>query len=91
MKALLRLVMPVWVVLVVASTAPACPLCESETGRQVRAGIFDDDFGKNVVLTLLPFPVLAVIVALIYYGPPAIRRPHGGTTVLAEVDKVPPA
>lgn len=91
MKTLLRLVMPVWLVLLLASSAPACPLCESETGRQVRAGIFDDDFGKNVALTLIPFPVLAVIVAFIYHGPPTIRRPHGVATDLAEPDKVPPA
>lgn len=79
MKTLLRLVMPVWVLLLLASSAPACPLCESETGRQVRAGIFDDNLGKNVVLTLLPFPVLAGIVALIYYGPPDLRRTRRGT------------
>jgi hypothetical protein len=74
MTSLLRLMVPAVVALLLASPATACPLCESETGQQVRAAIFDDDFGKKVFLTLLPFPVLAGIVALIYYGPPDIRR-----------------
>jgi len=54
-------------VLVFASAASACPFCESETGQQVKAGIFNDQFWGNVLLTLLPFPVLLAIVALIYF------------------------
>jgi hypothetical protein len=57
-------------VLVWGASALACPVCESETGQKVRAGIFSEDFESNVVLTLLPFPVLAGLVALIYYGFP---------------------
>lgn len=49
------------------SSAVACPFCESETAAQVRAGIFNDHFGMNVLLTLLPFPILLAIVALIYF------------------------
>jgi hypothetical protein len=48
----------------------ACPLCESETGQQVREGIFNDDFGVNLLVTLLPFPVLIAIVVLLHYGLP---------------------
>jgi uncharacterized membrane protein len=66
--------------LVSASTALACPLCDSETGRQVRAGIFNADFVTNLVLTLLPFPVLLGLVAWIHFGPTPdpvrhLRRP----------------
>lgn len=45
----------------------ACPVCGSETGRQVQAGIFNAQFWPNVFMTLLPFPVLLVIVALIFF------------------------
>ena len=38
-----------------ASSAWACPLCESETGERVRAGIFNADFGYNLAVTVLPF------------------------------------
>ena len=48
-----------WLLLV--SPAVACPFCESETGRQVRQGIFDRHFVDNLLLTLLPFPVLLAI------------------------------
>jgi hypothetical protein len=37
-------------VLVFASAASACPVCESETGQQVKAGIFNDQFWGNVLL-----------------------------------------
>lgn len=57
-------------ILLEGSPASACPLCVSETGRRVRAGIFNSDFGANLVMTLLPFPVFVAVVALIYFGPP---------------------
>jgi hypothetical protein len=47
--------------------ATACPYCETETGKQVQAGIFNDQFWSNVTLTLLPLFVLLGIVALIYF------------------------
>jgi len=53
-----------------AATARACPLCESETGDRVRAGLFDGDFGFHLMATLLPFPVLLAIVAVAYFGLP---------------------
>lgn len=71
-------------------SATACPYCETETGKQVRAGIFNDQFWNNVMLTLLPLFVLLGIVALIYFDlswlgakthgggdSPAPRPPHG--------------
>ena len=61
-------------VLLWASSALACPFCESETGQQVQAGIFNDQFWMNVLLTLLPFPILLAIVALIYFEFPGPGR-----------------
>ena len=52
----------------------ACPLCHSGTGQQVRAGIFAEDFFYNLFVAAAPFPVLAVIVTLIHFGPPSFRR-----------------
>ena len=58
------------VLLLNLSSAAACPFCESETGQQVKAGIFNDQFWGNVLLTLIPFPILVAIVALIYFDVP---------------------
>lgn len=59
------------------SEARACPLCESETGERVRAGIFDGDFGYHLAVTLLPFPLFLGIVYLIHSGPPWARGRSG--------------
>lgn len=50
--------------------ASACPICQSETGKQVRAGIFDENFAFNLFGSLLPFPIFLGIVAAIH-GLPA--------------------
>lgn len=60
-------------ILLGAAPALTCPLCESEAGQQVRAGIFNEDFGYNLLLTASPFPVLLGIVALIHFGWPGPR------------------
>ena len=60
----------VWVAVIVlasGSLVSACPLCDSETGRQVQSGIFNDQFWANVLVTASPFPILLAIVALIYF------------------------
>jgi hypothetical protein len=46
-----------------ATQASACPLCDSETGREVRAGIFGDHFGRTLAGVLAPFPVFVLVVA----------------------------
>ena len=46
----------------------ACPVCDTATGEQVRAGIMDDQFAFNLFATLLPFPFLVGIVAFIHFG-----------------------
>jgi len=57
-------------VLLGSRAAFACPLCHTETGKQVRAGIFGPDFGYNLLVTIIPFVVLLGITALIYFGIP---------------------
>ena len=57
-----------------ASPTQACPVCDSEAGKDVRRGLFNEDFGKNLLMTVLPFPIFSGIVALIYYGPPRPKR-----------------
>jgi hypothetical protein len=49
----------------VHAAAHACPLCHSELGEQVRAGIFGATFFTDLLAVLSPFPVLAaVLIAL---------------------------
>jgi uncharacterized membrane protein len=53
-----------------------CPVCSTELGEQVRAGIFGVDFGFNLFAVILPFAVLALaIVAL----DRAVARTEGAT------------
>lgn len=63
-------ILAVVTLLLTASAGAACPFCESAIGEQVKAGIFNEDFGSNLVLTLLPFPVLLGMVALLHFGWP---------------------
>jgi hypothetical protein len=51
-----------------AEVSDACPVCHSETGKQVRAGIFNEEFGTNLLTTLLPFPVVLGVAAALHYG-----------------------
>lgn len=60
---------------VTATTVSACPLCESSTGQQVRAGIFNEDFAGHSLGALLPFGLLLTIVAWIHFGLPPWRKP----------------
>jgi hypothetical protein len=66
-------------VLAWGASARACPVCGSETGRQVRAKLFDAGFGPVLVQTLAPFPVLLGIVAALHFGLPSrLRTAPGG-------------
>lgn len=66
------------------TSADACPVCDAETGRQVRAGLFDEGLGWNLLATLLPFAVLLGITAAIHTGWPgrrtAAREPRVGSS-----------
>lgn len=47
------------------ATLSACPVCDTATGREVRAGIFGGDFFPTLFAILAPFPVLLVLVVVI--------------------------
>lgn len=36
----------------------ACPVCDTETGQQVRAEIFGQSFGRNLLAVIAPVPLL---------------------------------
>ena len=59
-----------------APHAAACTFCNggADGVNEVRDGVFDEQFWPRVVAVVAPFPVLAGIVALIYFGPPGFRR-----------------
>jgi hypothetical protein len=54
--------------------AAACPVCDTGTGQQVRAGILDDSFGRTLLAVVLPFPLLLAVVAGIHFGWPPLGR-----------------
>lgn len=59
--------------LALAGTASACPVCDSERGAEVRAGL-REDVGSVVAVAAvgLPFVVVAGVVAAVHAGP--VRR-----------------
>lgn len=63
--------------------ASACPVCDRETGRQVRAGLFDEDFGFNLLATSLPFVVFLGIAAAIHFELP-LRKSTASTRTLRD-------
>lgn len=54
--------------------ALACPYCDSPIGQEVRANLFNDEFLRNVILTLLPIAVLLAVVVAIHFGLPPVGR-----------------
>lgn len=46
------------VTLLQAVPIAACPVCNTETGQQVRAGIFGENFTKNLLSIAAPIPLL---------------------------------
>jgi hypothetical protein len=65
--------MMIFIATLLGSSAWACPLCHTGTGQQVREGIAASDFFFNFLAVILPFPVLAGIVVLVYFVP--FKRP----------------
>lgn len=49
----------------------ACTVCDSETGAQVRAAIFDENFWGTLVRVAAPFPVLLIGLAIYHFGMPS--------------------
>lgn len=60
--------------LLLSLPARACPDCPEGIRRQVRAGIFDEGFVRNVGMAALPFGVLSCITAMIHFGFAGRRR-----------------
>lgn len=59
----------------IASSAVACPFCESSTAEQVRAGIFNAELLYNLGVLLAPFSVLLATLFLMSCWPaPRARR-----------------
>ena len=56
------------------SSALACTVCDTDAGREVRAGILDADFGRTLLAVLLPFPILFGVVAAIHFSGPRVGR-----------------
>lgn len=66
--------MPILCVLCFAVEAWACPVCNTETGAQVRQKLLADDLLRNAAYVVAPIPVLLGIVAAIYFGVPRWLR-----------------
>lgn len=61
-------------VLLGVAPAVACPVCASDTGRRVRAGVFDAEFGTHLALVGVPFAVAAGVATLIHFWPSRRER-----------------
>ena len=59
-----------------ATAALACPVCDSATGQEVRAGIFGADFASNLLAVVLPFAAVAAVVAAVHFGVPLRGTSH---------------
>ncbi len=47
-------------------TAHACTVCDSATGKQLRAGLFNGHFAHTLLLVAAPMPVLVGAVFLLH-------------------------
>lgn len=56
-----------------SSVAVACPICDTETGDAVRAGI-QTNFGLNLVAAVSPFAVILVVILALTGGLGTFRR-----------------
>jgi len=48
------------ILMAAASSAFGCPVCDSDVGIAVRAGIFNDSFPLTFLKVFAPFPVLGL-------------------------------
>ncbi len=61
--------------LVPTAAAHACTVCDSPTGRQVRAGLLNGHFLHTLAVVLAPVPVFAAAVGLLHFGMPDLALP----------------
>jgi hypothetical protein len=57
-----------------AAPSWACPLCHSPTGEKVREGIFNSQFPVTFFSLVLPFAVIAGVVAVIHHSSPRVLK-----------------
>ncbi len=67
-RVILRTAAPGAAWLALAATAGACTVCDSGTGRAVRARIFNDEFVPHLVATAAPFGIFAAVAAGLHFG-----------------------
>ena len=48
------------------ATAISCTVCDSEVGREVRNGVFNEGFGATLLAVVAPFPLLFVAVWIVH-------------------------
>jgi hypothetical protein len=60
----------------IAAPARACPVCNTDAGAQVRAGLTDANLATGALAVLLPFLILSGIAAAIHFGLPRSRSNH---------------
>jgi len=56
------------------ATTFACTLCDTDTGRQVRAGIFGEHFWSTLAGVIAPFPIMLLAVAAIHFAIPELPK-----------------
>ena len=61
--------------LALALPAHACTVCNSPTGHQVRAGLFNGHFLHTSLLVAAPFPIFAALLVLLHFGMPDLNMP----------------
>jgi hypothetical protein len=67
----------------------ACPVCNTGTGKQVRAQLFDTRFTPNLLAILSPFPLFFGIGAAMYYGIPSPRKNKTAKPVVVSSTRLP--
>lgn len=57
------------------SLVSACAVCDSELGRQVRAGVFNSEFAPTTLAVLAPFPLFVLAALLVRFALPLLMAP----------------
>ena len=52
----------------------ACTVCDSDTGQQVRSGIFNDAFWPTFAAVAAPFPILVLGLTIYQFGLPTFGK-----------------
>ena len=75
-----------WTFVLCASVSDCClssrqpvPFVAPETGQQVRAGIFNDEFWSTLLVVASPFPVLLLAIAAYHFGWPPFSTNSSST------------